>query len=362
MEKGATSRGSLPDSHLTKEITMLCKSLALATGLALLAFATPTAAQLGSAHPSVLPAAATGSFDGVGGFVYDDGSAENALGLTAGGQIAYLHWFDPPPGGALLTHVDAAVGSPGGSNPPAGGALTVFVWDDANNDGNPGDAVLIATGSGVVTAPGTDTIVQYTLSTPVTVTSRFFVGAMTQHAAGAFPAAMDESQGSGGRAWVVGSTTATFNPANLLANDVPPSEMDSIGFPSVFLLRAGGPTWVDLGNALAGAGGTPLLVGSGATSGGQPVALTLTGAAANAPAHLVTGVSVLNAAFKGGVLVPNPDFLASLTTDGGGGLVLGGNWPTFLAPGRTLTFQYWIVDATGPMGFAASNAVSGTTQ
>lgn len=342
---------------------MLVKSLALRTGVAFLAIAIPASGfQLSADHGSTTsPGSGTISYDGAAGppFEYDDGSAENALGLTSGGQMAYLHYFDAAPGGSLISHVDASVGSPGGSSPPAGGLLTVYVWDDPNNDGNPIDAVLLGTGTGVITSPGTDTIVVYNLDAPVTVNNRFFVGAMVQHNPGTFPGAMDENSSSSGRAWVVGDTGSNFDPTDLSNNDVAPVELDSIGFPAVWLVRAGGPTWLDLGNGLGGS----VLAGTGATSGGQTVTLTLSGALANAPATLVTGSSTINAPFKGGVMVPNPDLILSgLTTDGSGGLAMSGTWPAFLIPGRTLNFQFWINDAGGPQGYTASNGLSGTTQ
>ena len=338
---------------------MLASSLALRTGVALLALSTAAFGfQLSADHPTTAPAG-TGIYNGGGGppFQYDDGSTENGLGLTAGGQMAWIHYFDAAPGGSVISHVDAAVGSAGGSNPPAGGMVTVYVWDDPNNDGNPSDAVLLGSGSGVVTAPGTDTIVQYDLDAAVNVSGRFFVGAMTQHTPGTFPGPLDQDQSSNGRAWVVGDTGSNFDPTNLNANDVPPVELDSIGFPAVWLLRAGGTTWVDLGNDLGGLA----LAGSGTTAAGQPITLSLSGAAASSAATLVMGFSALNGAFKGGVMVPNPDIvIPGLVTDGSGDLVIPGNWPDFLAPGRVMYFQYWQLDGSGPQGYNASNGLSGT--
>jgi hypothetical protein len=36
-------------------------------------------------------------------------------------------------------------------------------------------------------------------------------------------------------------------------------------------------------------------------------------------------------------------------------------WPPDVPPATTAHFQIWIVDAAGPMGAAASNAIVGTT-
>jgi glyoxylase-like metal-dependent hydrolase (beta-lactamase superfamily II) len=123
---------------------------------------------------------------------------------------------------------------------------------------------------------------------------------------------------------------------------------------------AGGGAWTELGAALPGAGGAPALAGSGSLAGGTLATLTLTGAAPGAPATLVIGLSQLAAPFKGGTMVPQPDVLLPFTTGAGGGVALSAAWPAALPPGTQSFFQWWIADAGGPAGFAASNALLGT--
>jgi hypothetical protein len=90
--------------------------------------------------------------------------------------------------------------------------------------------------------------------------------------------------------------------------------------------------------------------------------LALSHAAVFAPTALVVGLSRLDAPFKGGVLVPSPDILiAGLVTDATGAALVSGSWPAGLPSGFAVSFQYWITDAMGPQGFAASGAVQGTT-
>jgi hypothetical protein len=118
--------------------------------------------------------------------------------------------------------------------------------------------------------------------------------------------------------------------------------------------------WSDLGQALAGTSGAPILAGSGALLAGAPTSLSLSSARPNAVAVLVIGLSALNAPFKGGVLVPQADVLVSPLPTGPAGLVvLSAAWP-LLPSGFTVYFQHWISDPAGPQGFAASNALSGT--
>jgi hypothetical protein len=76
----------------------------------------------------------------------------------------------------------------------------------------------------------------------------------------------------------------------------------------------------------------------------------------------VIGLSTLHAPFKGGVMVPELDVLITgLVTNGSGSLVLSATWPSGLPSTVTAYYQYWIADPAGPAGFAASNALSGTT-
>lgn len=121
--------------------------------------------------------------------------------------------------------------------------------------------------------------------------------------------------------------------------------------------------WLDHGNALAGTLGDPKLVGSGGLIAGQPMGVTLSNAATNAPFVLIAGFSQLDGAFKGGILVPSPDvIIAGLNTGPSGGLTLGTNWPAGVPAGFVVWVQAWITDAAGPKGFAASNGISGTAQ
>ena len=125
----------------------------------------------------------------------------------------------------------------------------------------------------------------------------------------------------------------------------------------------GGPSpWADVGGGLAGAGGTPVLEGSGSLVGGTPVGLHLSNGQRNKTASLVAGLSLLNAPFKGGTLVPMPDLvLGGMLTTITGDIDLTDTWPVGIASGLTAWFQFWIADSTGPHGLTASNGLSGTT-
>jgi len=119
--------------------------------------------------------------------------------------------------------------------------------------------------------------------------------------------------------------------------------------------------WVSRGHGLAGSGGLmPCLVGSGTLVAGQPFALQLTNGLPSAFATLVVGFGELGVFFKGGVLVPQLDLLFNLPLNASGERTLAGPLPAGAPSGLPLVCQFWVQDAGGPSGFAASNAVRGT--
>ncbi|HEX5010646.1 MAG TPA: integrin alpha [Planctomycetota bacterium] len=138
-------------------------------------------------------------------------------------------------------------------------------------------------------------------------------------------------------------------------SDDTPNGVDSGSFT---LFRYPVPAFEDLGFGLAGGAGVPQLAASGTLQAGDPVSVTLTGAAPLAPVTLVVGTSIVLLPLKGGTLVPAPAALLSgLVTDTAGTLALGGATPP-LPSGTLLVLQAWIVDAGGPAGLAASNGVA----
>jgi hypothetical protein len=121
------------------------------------------------------------------------------------------------------------------------------------------------------------------------------------------------------------------------------------------------PPWSDLGGALAGASGAPVLAIDGAPVAGSLLAMSLTGSAPSAPVFLVGGVTIANLPLKGGVLVPEPLVIVLLGSDPGGSVSLAAAFPAGFPGGTTLVLQAWMPDAGGPAGFAASNALCATS-
>ena len=106
----------------------------------------------------------------------------------------------------------------------------------------------------------------------------------------------------------------------------------------------------------------PALVGSGELLPFATVELNLSNALPGGQGWLVAGLSALNVPFKGGMLIPNNDAVfGPLAIDGAGDIALSSFWPSGVPSAFTTYFQYWIPDAAGVQGFAASNGVSATT-
>jgi len=150
--------------------------------------------------------------------------------------------------------------------------------------------------------------------------------------------------------------------AELVSYDHALSDADRAAVEGWLSAKWFGDPWTDLGDGLAGTTGTPALLGSGPLISGTPVSLSLTNGLAFASAWLVVGFSEISTPFKGGVLVPSPDLLfAGLPLNGSGSLLLTSSWPAGIPSGALTAWQYWIPDAAGPVGFAASNAVRAVT-
>ncbi len=131
-------------------------------------------------------------------------------------------------------------------------------------------------------------------------------------------------------------------------------------FSGTITFTVGVGTWEDLRNGLAGTPGVPVLTGTGDLYAGTPVTLALSNSKSLALAFLVVGFSDASLQFKGGIMVPHPDLNFVTFTDGLGGESFSALWPAGVPTGFQTFMQFWIVDAAGPQGFAASTGLVGT--
>jgi hypothetical protein len=173
-------------------------------------------------------------------FIYsiDDGSAEDGIGLTLGGDIISLNEFAVVPGAETIDTVSIAWGTPAFPDPTLNGLpYTVAIWSDPNGDGSPTDAVLLNTASGVVSMQGTDTFLVTDIPDTTITTANFFVGFLITHSGGQFPAAFDETAPTfSNRSYVAGGASGNINDLNM--NDLPVAPIESFGLIGNWLVRA----------------------------------------------------------------------------------------------------------------------------
>jgi uncharacterized repeat protein (TIGR01451 family) len=180
-------------------------------------------------HKSLLPAAT---------YVLEDGTADDAIGLNTGGDIICLNEFAVIPGAEVITSVEIAWSAPSFPDPSLDGLpYTVALWSDPNGDGDPTDAVLLTTASGVVAFEGTDTFITTNISPTLITTPNFFVGFLITHQAGQFPAAFDETAPMSNRSYLAGDSVQG-NIEDLNSNELPVAPVESFGFVGNWLIRA----------------------------------------------------------------------------------------------------------------------------
>ena len=169
----------------------------------------------------------------------DDGTAEDSIGLTSGGNLLVLNSFPVSGGNNVITSISIAWGTPAFPDPSLNGLpYTAVLWSDPNGDGSPTDAVVLAQVNGVIASAGTDTFITTPISPTMVTTTNFFIGFVMAQTAGQFPAAFDESAPIPNRSWVsIGGNINNLSDAVTI---------ESVGLVGNWLIRAdgntGGPT------------------------------------------------------------------------------------------------------------------------
>jgi len=114
----------------------------------------------------------------------DDGVKDSAWGSSGGSgdiSFAWLNHFTVESGLETITGLRVAFGGDAGNNNvPNGTTVTFYLWADPNQDGDPSDAFVITSWSGLVANSGSNTLNTYTLPSPETLTAgdSFFAGAI----------------------------------------------------------------------------------------------------------------------------------------------------------------------------------------
>lgn len=159
---------------------------------------------------------------------YDDGSSENLVGFTTGGDLCWMHKFDALPGAETIVNVQQIFGCPlfPGQSPGNGTPCEFFVWDDPTNDGDPSDCILLTRQFSFVQNNEQNVLTVIPLSNPATVNGEFWIGAVMSHNAGQYCASIDTSKVSEpGTVFLCGSDIqGGFDPNNLMNNTYKPTE------------------------------------------------------------------------------------------------------------------------------------------
>ncbi|MFO1011154.1 MAG: hypothetical protein U1F29_13910 [Planctomycetota bacterium] len=203
--------------------------------------------QLGS-FPGAIGGAGSFALSGTlpppGGCAYDDGVSENSIGLTTGGQIAWMHRFGAPQDWTNVTDVSTAFGTAAfpGASPPNGTPAEIVVWDDTDDDGDPRTGLaLVGVYPTTVQNVDTDAFVTTALSPAPWLHGVFFVGVSLTHAAGTLPAPFDTSGVCGGSrlSWLAGFPGGALDYTNLQAPGSILYSNEELGLGGLWLLRAG---------------------------------------------------------------------------------------------------------------------------
>jgi hypothetical protein len=192
-------------------------------------------------------ARAAGPLGPLATYQIDDGTMEDAVGFGDGTQNFESIWFnqfDVIPGAETITSVEVAWGTPVFPDPSLDGTpVTIAVWSDPNNDGNPSDGVLLGSVPGTIQNSGTDTFVTYTLSPAVTLpagATSFFVGDMTPAHGGfeQFIQGIDENSVFHRQSWVAAMSSGAPVDINNLGNNDFIGLIDDFGIPGNWGIRA----------------------------------------------------------------------------------------------------------------------------
>jgi len=180
-------------------------------------------------------------------YMIDDGTSEDAVGFGNGIQNFQSLWFnqfDVIPGQTTISSISVAWGTPAFPDPAIDGTpTTVCIWSDPNNDGNPSDAVLLASVAGTMQSQGTDTFIVYNFSPAVALpagATSFFVGDLTPTNNGPehFYQAIDEDSTLHRQSWIAamssGADVDLVHPGN---NDFL-GLIDDFGISGNWLIRA----------------------------------------------------------------------------------------------------------------------------
>jgi hypothetical protein len=223
-------------------MALLALSLGFVAGPAA-ADSQPRLVQLGSnAAPEGL-APSPWSPDAPVELVIDDGSAENSIGLSAGGQFVWMNVFTPDPADFPFQLSVVSVVWP--DTMAEGDQVQIVVWEDTDGDGDPSNADYLYSEDAVVMNNDFTTWNDYELAAPVMLTGPGdVVIGLVNRSGGAgyldYPAAIDQDDPQL-RSWLGAYSGDPPDPPTLPADNLW-GRIDDFGFPGNWMIRGAGYT------------------------------------------------------------------------------------------------------------------------
>jgi hypothetical protein len=157
--------------------------------------------------------------------VPDDGVAvvSFAFGGAGTGQVR-MQRFGNVGDNVTVLSTDVSWGWNGQTGSVNGTPVTIAIWDDPNDDGNPTDGVLLQQVATTMQNVGTDTYINIPFAPAVPVTGAYFIGVASQRvAATEFPLTADNSicDIQPDAAWYGINTALPYDVTNIAANTFP---------------------------------------------------------------------------------------------------------------------------------------------
>ncbi|MBC8063842.1 MAG: PEP-CTERM sorting domain-containing protein [Chlorobia bacterium] len=177
----------------------------------------------------------------------DSGVSQNGVGLTAGGNFAWIQQFTVSGSDNMITSVSTTFGTltqPTTSGVTPGQAFKVYVWKGTPTGAGVDAPTLLAqvTSNALAASIGTDVFQTVSINALITGTSNFFIGASTDHTSQTFPGPLQQT-GTGpypilDKSWVAGSSTlGAFDPNNLTGG-IGILKNSAVGLSGNWLIRA----------------------------------------------------------------------------------------------------------------------------
>ncbi len=171
-------------------------------------------------------------------YVLDDGVPNSGLSFGLPADFCWLEWFQTVGTSDTITSVQVMTY---GTGLAVGHSITVCVWEDPTDDGDPSDAILVGSRTGTVQASAPNSFVDYALNAPGQVHGKFFVGAFCSVLNSESVGLLDYNSGLSGRAYFCYDyAVGQFDPTQL--GNYGPSHIETLGagIHGVYMLRATG--------------------------------------------------------------------------------------------------------------------------